>query len=902
MNPSTAVRTTCPYCGVGCGVLASVNSNGGTEVSGDPTHPANFGRLCVKGAALGETMDLHGRLLHPALRPTRDSAALQRISWDEAASRIAGRFSQIIAEHGREAVALYVSGQLLTEDYYVANKFVKGYLGSGNIDTNSRLCMSSAVAAHKRAFGADLVPVCYEDLEQADLIVLVGSNTAWCHPVIYQRIAAARAARPSMKLVVIDPRRPATCEQADLHLPITPGTDVWLFNGLLAYLRREGRFNFGFLRDHTHGENETVDAAELSAGNLDEVARVCGLDPQALLDFYRLWADHERVVTAFSQGVNQSSAGVDKGNAIINCHLATGRIGMPGAGPFSITGQPNAMGGREVGGLSNQLAAHLELEDPDHRDLVRGFWGSPEIADKPGHKAVDLFEAIYDGRVKAVWIVATNPVVSLPDADRVRAALKRCEFVVVSEVNRDTDTSDLADVLLPAAAWGEKDGTVTNSERRVSRQRAFLPMPGEARPDWWAISEVAKYMGHAESFSYASAHEVFVEHARLSGWAQDRAPRMFDLSGLAELDAVGYDRLEPVQWPLRAGQTQGLQRLFEDHRYDTADGRAQLVPLIPRLPQHRADSEYPFVLNTGRVRDQWHTMSRTGKAPRLATHMLEPYVEIHPDDAAALGLNEGELARVSTRWGRCTARTRVTDSIPPQQLFIPIHWNGQTAAEARVGAVVNPVVDPLSGEPEFKHTPARIEARPAHWHAFLLIRATATADALRARFDRESLWWTRIQGADFVRFELAGTAEPDDWARWAQSLFALNAQADWIETSDPARGLYRGAWIEDDQLASCLFASRRRDTLPSRDWLSSLFGQVQLHPSQRLSLLAGRAPGPQVDHGPTVCACYNVGRNIIVDAIRKDGLKTPEALGARLKCGTNCGSCIPELRTLIASN
>ncbi|HXF67997.1 MAG TPA: molybdopterin-dependent oxidoreductase, partial [Burkholderiales bacterium] len=552
MRGALPVRTTCPYCGVGCGVRATVRDDGAVEIAGDEAHPANYGRLCVKGAALGETLDLEGRLLHPLVRETAGrggAARMRRARWDEALETVARGLERVIAEHGPDSVAFYVSGQLLTEDYYVVNKLAKGFIGTANIDTNSRLCMASAVAGHKRAFGADSVPGCYEDLELADLVVLVGSNTAWCHPVLHQRILAARARRPWMKIAVIDPRRTATCEEADLHLPIRPGTDVALFNGLLAFLHDSGRADERFVAAHTEGAAEAVEAARRTTGSPAHVARACGVGEPRLIEFYRLFAATERVVTVFSQGVNQSSAGVDKVNAIINCHLLTGRIGRPGAGPFSITGQPNAMGGREVGGLATALAAHLELGDERHRELVRSFWGSPRIAVRPGLKAVELFEAVGEGRVKALWIMATNPAVSLPDADRVRAALAKCEWVIVSDVVARTDTTACARVLLPAAAWGEKEGTVTNSERRISRQRAFLPAPGEARPDWWIVTQVARRMGYAEAFPYEKPYEIFREHARLSAWRNgprrgaggETVFRDFDLAGLAELDERDYE-------------------------------------------------------------------------------------------------------------------------------------------------------------------------------------------------------------------------------------------------------------------------------------------------------------------------------------------------------------------------
>ena len=455
LPPTT--RTTCPYCGVGCGVLATPLAEGAVEIKGDPAHPANLGRLCSKGTALGETLSLDDRLLHPLIGG-------KRASWGTALDLVATRFTETIAEHGPDSVAFYVSGQLLTEDYYAANKLMKGFIGSANIDTNSRLCMASSVAGHRRAFGADTVPGCYEDLEQADLVVLVGSNLAWCHPVLHQRLAAAKEQRGT-KIVVIDPRHTATCEIADLHLALAPGSDVALFNGLLLSLIGANATRPEAIARYTTGFKAAFAAANQMP--ISAVARATGVARAALYDFYELFAATERVVTVYSQGVNQSSAGTDKVNAIINCHLATGRIGRPGMGPFSVTGQPNAMGGREVGGLANMLAAHMEIENPAHRALVQSFWGSPAIAAKPGLKAVDLFRAVGDGRVKALWIMGTNPVDSMPEADAVRTALEACPFVVVSDVVRHTDTTALGDVLLPALAWGEKDGTVTNSERRI---------------------------------------------------------------------------------------------------------------------------------------------------------------------------------------------------------------------------------------------------------------------------------------------------------------------------------------------------------------------------------------------------------------------------------------------------
>ena len=884
-----AVLTACPYCGVGCGVRAT-RGGAAADITGDEAHPANGGRLCVKGSALGETLGREGRLLHPMLRGNRE--AFRRVSWDAALDRVAAGFRDTIAAHGKDAVALYVSGQLLTEDYYVANKLAKGFLGTANIDTNSRLCMSSAVAGHKRAFGSDAVPGCYEDFELADLVVLAGSNTAWCHPVLYQRILAARQRRGGLpRLVVIDPRRTATCEDADLHLPVKPGTDVWLFNGLLAFLHQHGVVDTDFVAAHTQGAEAAVATAQQTTGSPAHVARVCGIGEEKLLEFYRAFARTERVVSAFSQGVNQSSSGVDKVNAIINSHLLTGRIGKPGAGPFSITGQPNAMGGREVGGLATALAAHLELADPGHRELLREFWGSPPLPAGPGLKAVDLFEAVHEGRVKAVWIMATNPVVSLPDANRVRAALSRCQLVVVSEVMAQTDTTAHAHVLLPAAAWGEKDGAVTNSERRISRQRAFLPPPGEARPDWWMVSEVARRMGFASAFPYRSAHEIFVEHARLSAFRQDETPRGFNLAGLAQLDAAAYDALAPIQWPVPAADHAGTPRLFADGHFHHADGKARLLPLLPRAPAYAVDDEFPLALNTGRVRDQWHTMTRTGKSPRLATHVAEPYLEIHPQDAMACGVRDGRLARVASRWGACVLRVKAQPTVPRRQVFVPIHWNDQTASDARVGALVNPAVDPISGEPEFKHTPVRVEPFDVDWHGFVLARRPLPRAALDA-----VTWWTAITGARFLRYELAGRGALPE----ARALLDVpDPQADWLEASDVAESMFRAAHVVDERINACVFVSPRAEDLPARAWLSSLFAQDSLGELDRVSLLVGQPADPQADTGPTVCSCFGVGRNVIVKAIR-EGVGTVDALGRALKCGTNCGSCVPELKALLA--
>jgi assimilatory nitrate reductase catalytic subunit len=877
MSP-TAVRTTCPYCGVGCGVIAE--PTGGTvQVRGDYDHPANRGALCSKGSALGETVGLQGRLLQPRVNGVDTG-------WDPALDTVAQGFRRVIERHGPDAVALYVSGQMLTEDYYVANKFMKGFVGSANIDTNSRLCMSSAVAAHKRAFGEDLVPLSYDDLDLADLIVLVGSNLAWCHPVLYQRILKARAQRPEMRVVVLDPRRTATCDESDLHIPLRAGSDVMVFNGLLSFLAQHGHTHEQFVREHTHGAARTMLVAHNTAGDVSSVARACGVQEESVRRFYALFAATERVITLFSQGVNQSSSGTDKASSIINAHLLTGRIGRPGMGPFSITGQPNAMGGREVGGMANMLAAHLELDNAEHRRLVQDFWRSPRMAERPGLKAVELFESLHAGRVKAVWIMATNPVVSLPNADRARAALRNCELVVVSDCIAQTDTTAHAHVLLPAAAWGEKQGTVTNSDRHISRQRAFLPLPGNAQPDWWMICQVARRMGFETGFNYAGAHEIFAEHARLSSVAQ-AAGRAFDLSGIANLSESAYADLRPVQWPVSTPNG-GAERLFADGQFYHSDGRARLVATVPRRPIFALDQEYPLVLNTGRIRDQWHSMTRTGRSARLGAHLPEPFVDMHAADALSFGVRDGCLVRVITRWGRMVGRLRTSGEMARGAIFAPIHWSDCNASDARIGSLTSPAVDPVSGEPEFKFTPARVEPFVATWYGFVLSRREITAQPLS--------WWSRTTIEEGCRYEVAGRSVPANWPRWARRLLLDDRDSDWIDYEDGSVGKYRAASIRDDRLEACVCIGPQPE-LPSRTALLPLFKKARLDASDRAALLGGRALSSG-GRDATVCACLGVSRGAIENAIAQ-GCRDAGAIGRKLKAGTNCGSCVPEIRRLL---
>lgn len=890
---ATTVATTCAYCGVGCGVKAQVTDadSRAVTIAGDETHPANFGRLCVKGASLGETVGLEGRLLYPEIGG-------ERVGWDAALDHVSGEFARVVREHGPDAVAFYVSGQLLTEDYYVANKLMKGFIGAANIDTNSRLCMSSSVAGHKRAFGSDTVPNCYEDLELADLVVLVGSNTAWCHPIVFQRLKAARESRPQMRIVVIDPRRTATCDIADLHLPVRAGEDVRLFNGLLAHLASHGAIDHDYIEAHTRGFGDALAEARAQNNSPAHLARETGLDPLDLELFFSWFATTDRTLTLYSQGVNQSSSGSDKVNAIINCHLATGRIGREGCGPFSLTGQPNAMGGREVGGLANQLAAHMDIDNPAHRERVQRFWSSPRIAGQAGLKAVDLFDAVHDGRIKAIWIMATNPVVSLPNADHVREALQKCPLVVVSDCISDTDTTRLAHVKLPAQGWGEKDGTVTNSERRISRQRGFLPIPGEARPDWWIISEVGRRMGFGEAFAFDSAAAVFREHAALSAFENDAGPgyRDFDIGGLQTLSDTAYEELAPVQWPLPAKAAGGRSRLFAEGGFFTPDGRACFVAVTARAPGNGVDAEFPLVLNTGRIRDQWHTMTRTGLSEKLLAHIGEPFCAMHPEDALSLGISERDVVVLESRWGRAMARIQLTTEQAMGAVFMPMHWTGVLSSASRVGAVVNPVVDPVSGQPESKHTPVRVRRFEANWHGFMLADIALPLPAAD--------YAVAIRGRNFWRFELAGAVSAVSRAELANELLsniqdALPARAEMLEYEDAARGVYRRAWVVEGRLRAVCFVGPDSG-LPERNWLAGLFGK-ELCAMGRRALLSGRPADPSADVGRIICACHAVGEKTIRKAIAVQNLDSVAAIGKCLKAGTNCGSCQPELKQILSS-
>jgi assimilatory nitrate reductase catalytic subunit len=864
------MKTTCAYCGVGCGISVTQQA-GEWQLEGDSAHPANGGALCVKGASLLETLAFPQRLLYPRHQG-------QRISWDGALSMMSAQFSRIMAESGPEAIGIYLSGQLTTEDYYVANKLMKGYIGSANVDTNSRLCMSSAVVAQQRAFGEDLVPACYEDLELADLIIITGANTAWTHPVLFRRIQQARSRRPELKLVVMDPRRTMTAEQADLHLALRPGTDVALWNGLGRYLLDHDIWDRDYVAAHVSGISALARELDDPAWMPEAVAQHCDLALSDLLGFYQLFARHPRTLSLYCQGINQSNQGTDKANAIINAHLLTGRIGKPGASPFSLTGQPNAMGGREVGGLASQLAAHMGFSDAE-RDRLQRFWGSPRMVTGPGHKAVELFEAVHSGQIRALWVLGSNPAASLPDGDRVRESLARCEFLVVSDLTAQTDTASHANLLLPALGWGEKSGTVTNSERCISRQRPFLPAPGEARPDWWALASLGQRLGFGEAFAFADEHAIFSEHAALSGF-ENRGERQFDISGLAGLTPAQFEALAPLRWPVNEAHPQGCDRLFEDGRFPTPDGKARLLPLkqqAPTLEPLPPGAGLPLLLNSGRLRDQWHTMTRSGHVPRLLEAEPWPRVMVGPASLLSLGLNAGDLVSLDNGRGQVRVQVGLDEGLREGEAFLPMHWTDSQCSQGAVNRLVAPRTDPLSGQPMFKQARVRLNKQPTHWQGVWL--------GQQAPAERGD-WWARrpLEGGECWLLASWSEGVSDCWQRLALDGY-------WLRL--PVKGGWLAIALSQGRIQSLLLVGERWPTLKV-ELLASLLG-LPLQVGALSQTLSDAFAGDS----RLVCSCFRVTEARIVNAIREQGVSELAGLQGLLQCGSNCGTCLPEIDKLL---
>ena len=922
-------KSTCPYCGVGCGVIIESDGAAITGVRGDPDHPANFGRLCSKGSTLHLTaspmVNATARLLHPMRRPTR-GAAPERITWDDALDEVATRLHTVMAQHGPESIGVYGSGQLLTEDYYVLNKFVKGLLGTNNLDTNSRLCMSSAVAGYKATLGADAPPACYDDIAHAQCLFITGSNAAWAHPVLFRRIEDARRVNPTLKIIVVDPRRTDTCEIADLHLQIQPGTDVLLCHGLLHLMLWEGWVDHDHIAAHTTGFGALK--ALVRDATPEHVARVCGVSPEDLLTAARWFAgigDHGArapTLSLYCQGLNQSTSGTAKNAALINLHLACGQIGKPGAGPFSLTGQPNAMGGREVGGMANLLSAHRDLANPVHRAEVAALWGVDSVPEKPGLTAVEMFQAAADGQIKALWILCTNPAQSLPDQNTVRRALQRAEFVVVQEAFASSETCAYADLLLPAAPWGEKEGTVTNSERRISRVRAAVAPAGEARADWRIVQAVAQRLetrlrpGRATLFPYQSAEHVWNEHR------ESTRGRDLDITGLTYplLDQRG-----PQQWPFTEADAVGTPRLYVDGVYPTADGRARFhsAPFVPVAEARSA--HYPFSLITGRLRDQWHGMTRTGVLGRLFGHASEPVAHMHPHDMARRGFAAGQLVRLRSRHGEIVLPVAENAAVGVSQISVPMHWGsaflGGQAADGTpllgINALTTPRFCPTSKQPELKHVAVRVEAVSLPWQLLGLAwlpdaRIMATRERLAgmlARFEfANCVPFGRERGGLLFR-AAASEPPPDALLDQIESLLGLNTP-DTLRYADRHNAQRRAARLARGQVAEApervtLEAILLAGDTQAEAWIRGVLQDQQAAEAYGRLLLApgARAPVQISQRSPQICTCLNITEAAIVDGLANcdgdDHTRLAQLQGA-LKCGTQCGSCLPELRRLVS--
>jgi assimilatory nitrate reductase catalytic subunit len=896
---SFTTPSVCPYCGTGCGVLIQHDGQHITGIKGDPNHPANLGRLCTKGATLAESAaTLAGRALYPEGRMSK-AEPRQRLGWNTALDRAASKFAETIREHGPDSVAFYLSGQLSTEDYYVFNKLMKGLIGSNNVDTNSRLCMSSAVFGYKQTLGMDSVPTCYEDIDHAATIFIAGSNTAYAHPILFRRIEDAKAKNPRLKIIVADPRRTDTAAGADLHLPLLPGTDVALFHAMLHVLVWEEKIDRDYIDAHTEGWDEL--RAKLRDYSPERMSTICGV---AAADIVKAahWFAQGPSLSLYCQGLNQSTCGTDKNAALINLHLATGQIGKPGAGPFSLTGQPNAMGGREVGGLSNLLPAHRDMANPQHRAETARLWGVPSVPDKPGLTAVELFDAMAEGRIKAVWIVCTNPAHSLPDQNRVREALQTCPFVVVQEACVDTETAAYADLLLPAATWGERDATLTNSERCISLSRQAVPAPGEARPDWEIATDFGRRLEaliQAERnpddtlFPYTSAEEVWMEH-RETTRGQD-----LDITGLswAILESVG-----PQQWPYPEGADKGQARLYEDGRFPTSNGKARFKACDYVPVAEKADPRYPLALMTGRLRDQWHTLTRTGRVARLYGHAPEPRLNMNSHDLERRGLKSGDIVKAATRRGAIHIKVEASEEVRPGQAFLPMHWGAGSLAGAGINALTLRALDPVSKQPELKHAALRVEKASLPYELVVYSRVDALnlesrLKPLMAKFDYATLTLAGRQ-TPVVVLKVA-SAEPIEPGvmKTIDHLLGFDDPLSVARLDDEARSISKRIRVAEGKVQ----AARLYGETAAAGWLLDAL----IHDADAASLRwmlspLAKPPVPQENKGRVICNCLDVFEADIDTAVAAGA--NLEQLQQTLQCGTECGSCVPELKRRLATS
>jgi len=898
------IKSTCCYCGVGCGVIIETDRSSIVGVRGDPDHPANQGRLCTKGASLHLSTGVEGRVLYPELRMRGDSRSGQRVSWDHALGVAAKEFGSIIRAHGPDAVAFYGSGQLLTEDYYVFNKLAKGLIGTNNIDTNSRLCMSSAVAGYKATLGADAPPACYEDIDFAGCLFIAGSNTAFAHPVLYRRIEAARQKNPSLKIIVVDPRRTETAREADLHLAILPGTDVALYNAMLHVMLWEGFVDSHYIDTHT--ENFEAVKSTVREYTPTIAATICGVPADAIIEAAQWFAKSAATLSLYCQGLNQSSNGTQNNAALINLHLVTGQIGKIGAGPLSLTGQPNAMGGREVGGMANLMSGHRDLANPLHRAEVAAFWGLSDVPAKPGKTAVELFQALHTGEVKAVWIACTNPVQSMPDVSYVQEALRKARLVVVQEAFKNSDTVAYADVLLPASTWGEKDGVVTNSERCISRVRPAVSAPGEARADWKIARDFALRLGpelgnHDASrlFPYTVVEDIFNEHR------DSTRGRDLDITGLSYgfLDANG-----PQQWPFVPGMTKGTPRLYQNGRFPTATGRARFVATVYQPSVDKTDSEFPLHLNTGRLRDQWHGMSRTGRVARLYNHTEEPVLSMNRDDMQRRRLVDSDVVRAKTRRGEIVLRVAACEEIRPGQAFLPMHWGSQFMNSGGVNVLTLSAFDPVSKQPELKHAALQVEKLDLPWQ-MVVMRSTRGANGPGAPITLMAHARTMLGKFRYATLGLFGRdapavilrvaheqAAPESLLEEIDHLFSFDANCS-LTYLDARRGISKRVMLEHGRVTGV----RLTGETAARDWLKDVMARGTSAEAVRRWVLAPLAAAPREnDHrGPVICTCVDVAQADILKEIRRGA--DLRALQTALGCGTECGSCVPELKHLIAT-
>jgi assimilatory nitrate reductase catalytic subunit len=894
-------KSTCCYCGVGCGVIISSQNDKIIDVKGDPNHPANFGRLCTKGSTLHLTAKLDNRLLYPEMRLTRE-AARQRVSWDDSLDYLTEQFAQTIEKHGPDSVAFYISGQLLTEDYYVFNKLAKGLIGTNNVDTNSRLCMSSAVTGYKATLGSDAPPACYEDIDSTECLFITGSNTAFAHPIIFRRIEDAKAKNPNLKIIVVDPRRTDTAQAADLHLAILPGTDVALYNGMLHVLLWEGLLDMAFIKAHTNGFDALKDTVREYTPKM--VADICGIKEADIITAAK-WFGKGPSLSMYCMGLNQSIHGTEKNAALINLHLATGQIGKLGAGPFSLTGQPNAMGGREVGGMANLLSAHRDLANPEHRAEIAKFWGIENVPATPGKTAVEMFDAVKEGSIKAIWIACTNPAHSMPDVNNVIAALQNAELVVVQDAYNNIDTNQFADVLLPASTWGEKEGSVTNTERRITRVNSAVPAPAEARHDWAIMVDFAQRLEkrlakNSNLFPYTTTEEIFNEHRETT------RGRDLDITGLSFslLNEQG-----PQQWPFKVGDTTGAARLYTDGVFQKPDGKAQFVNTIYKGTADKTDARHPLHLLTGRLRDQWHGMSRTGTVAQLFNHAEEPVIQMSADDMMRRSIKNGDIVKVSNKRGSLVLTAQLSDEVQASQTFIAMHWGSQFMHGLGVNALMPPAVDKTSKQPELKHTAIKIEKLELLWR-MTVMRTIQNLDMLEkirgllANFDYATCGLFGRQTEHHVGMLIlraAHTQAPDSaLIEQIDQILAMTDDMPLLNYQDAKRGISKRILVNNDRSKPEVTGVRLVGETLATDWLKEVMTSGEFTAELRRWALAPISipPAGQRSRGKIICNCLDVAENDIIETIQLGAdLIT---LQNKLKCGTECGSCMPELKRLVA--